>query len=341
MKNIQNKTKLKIMIFVLISVIILGVGYATLTAINLIISGNAGGRTKELNYEVKFMSVEGVTPQFHSDYEGVSGTATVTSDTTATFSVTGFTVEGQTATAKYKVKNSSTGVGTRISLNLEYTNTEYFKVREYIEDTELKAGEETEVTVTVELYQLPLESNTTVTTSINARLIAEPINNGSATGNTGAVEGQLSTKYKYSISQNTIGNEWGEWSGEQPSYEAAKIEFGHPTAIAHIIKNGHIDSSYVVFEYNNEIHHIRGGVNESDQVNKPVYDTDVSELKTIFGGEGVWQSYCNMNEYDTFSCRFNGLIISVSPYGITELFEDNGHFSCDIDNNGYSRCREF
>ena len=333
MKNIQNKKKLQVIIFVLIAVTALGVGYATLTAINLIISGNAGGRTKELNYEVKFMSVEGVTPQFHSDYEGVSGTATVTSDTTATFSVTGFTVEGQTATAKYKVKNSSTGVGTRISLNLEYTNTEYFKVREYIEDTELKAGEETEVTVTVELYQLPFESNTTVTTSINARLIAEPINNGGATGNDSASVGELTSKYKYSISNNQLGQ---ALNGELSSFDVAKTTFGYPISSAYIVSGGVITETYVAFEKNNKVYYLRGGVNEYDLSERTIYDENSTILKEVFGPN--WQSVCD--DYTTqISCSSGDLYAFVNVDGRVWVEGDHYEYECGINDAGGSYCR--
>ena len=40
MKNFQNKKKLQIVLLVLVAVLTLGIGYASVTAINLIINGN-------------------------------------------------------------------------------------------------------------------------------------------------------------------------------------------------------------------------------------------------------------------------------------------------------------
>ena len=174
MKDIRNKKKIQIMIFVFIGVITLGVGYAAISAINLVISGNATGTFNQENFKVKFTTAAVTT-----------GTGEAGIDRNdpkiATFDVTGLTKVGDTAVASYTVLNDSNGIGTRVSLNLTNSNIEYFNVTETIADAELQAGESTAVTITVTMVKTPIES--AVTTSITGILTASPLENNSATGN--------------------------------------------------------------------------------------------------------------------------------------------------------------
>ena len=82
--------------------------------------------------------------------------------------------------ATFRVKNESKGIGADISLNVTSSNSEYFKVTEYVQDTQLQAGDETTVTVTAEMIKTPIENE--VSTSITATLTASPLENETATG---------------------------------------------------------------------------------------------------------------------------------------------------------------
>ena len=83
-----------------------------------------------------------------------------------------------------RVKNESNGIGADISLNVTNSNLEYFKVTEYVQDSQLQAGDETTVTVTVEMIKTPI--NDAVSTSITAKLIANTIEDETATGSSPA-----------------------------------------------------------------------------------------------------------------------------------------------------------
>ena len=48
MKNFQNKKTLQICLFVLVAVVALGIGYAAISAVNLIINGNATAKPRKL-----------------------------------------------------------------------------------------------------------------------------------------------------------------------------------------------------------------------------------------------------------------------------------------------------
>ena len=179
MHNSQNKKTLQIVLIVLIAVLTLGIGYASISAINLIINGNATANPNDTNFKVKFLKETGVTPKITSEYGG-TGDIDVTSDTTATFNITGLDAVGESAIANFKVKNESNNVGAEISLSVTNSNSEYFKVTETIQDNKLQAGDETTATVKVEMIKTPI--NNAVTTSITATLIATPLENDSATG---------------------------------------------------------------------------------------------------------------------------------------------------------------
>lgn len=178
MKSYKNERILKIVLLVVIAMVTLCIGYATVSNIDLHISGNAFVNVKQDNFKVKFLYEEGVTPTI----EGSStNTVTVLNDTTASFNVVTLDSAGQSVTATYKVKNESNSVGTQISLSLLNTNNEFFKVTETVADCELQAGDITTVTIRVEMIKTPIEDS--VTTNITATLIASPIENDIAIGN--------------------------------------------------------------------------------------------------------------------------------------------------------------
>ena len=182
MININNKKQLKVLIFILIAIITLGVGYAGITAINLVINGDATASVNDQNFKVRFLSEENVTPTI----TGEGNTVSVKDDTTAEFSVSTLTGLGDSEVATFRVKNESKGIGADISLSVTSSNSEYFKVTEYVQDTQLQAGDETTVTVTVEMIKTPI--NDAASTSITAKLIANAIEDEVATGSSPATK---------------------------------------------------------------------------------------------------------------------------------------------------------
>lgn len=176
MQNSQNKKVLQAYLFVLLAIAVLGIGYASISAINLIVNGNATVGVNQNNFRVHFIEAKNITGT-----TGAGGTSVIESDDTkASFNVTGLSKVGDYAIAKYTVRNDSEAIGTEISLELANSNSEYFKVTETIDDNKLQAGEETYTTVRIEMIKTPI--NDDVTTSVTAKLIATPLENDSATG---------------------------------------------------------------------------------------------------------------------------------------------------------------
>ena len=68
--NSQNKKTLQIVLIAVIAVITLGIGYAAISAVNLIINGNATANVNQNNFQVYFVNT-GDTPS-------LTGNVTVT-----------------------------------------------------------------------------------------------------------------------------------------------------------------------------------------------------------------------------------------------------------------------
>ena len=172
----NKRKKIKVFLFVLIGILTISVGYAFISAINLLINGNGTVSVNQNNFIVHFTEAKEITGT-----TGVSGTTIIESnDTIASFNVTGLTKVGDYAEAEYTIKNDSAGIGAEISLNLSNTNNEYFKVTETILDNKLQAGDETTASVKVEMIKTPI--NDSVTTSVTATLTASPLDDAEATG---------------------------------------------------------------------------------------------------------------------------------------------------------------
>ena len=336
MQNSQNKKALQIGLFVLVAIVVLGVGYAAISAVNLIVNGNATASVDQNNFKVHFTQAQAI-----SGSTGVSGTSTIDSqdDTTATFDVTGLTKVGDYAEAVYTVRNDSNGIGAEITLNLESSNTEYFKVTETILDNKLQAGEETTAKVRVEMIKTPITDS--VSTSITATLTASPLEDAQASG--GEEKSDIKptpAPYTYLIRGDIYGMYTNIISGIDPSvrtytsFAAAKSDFGYPLAIAVKVESGSVTESYVTFEKNGKVYKLkRPIVDELLLEEKPTYDANVAVLKEAFGPD--WESVCN--DYGSgFRCSADGW--DANAYGDTVNASDgSGH--CDAFADGSVGCR--
>ena len=171
----QNKKGLSIVLFALIAVIVLGVGYAAIEAINLTINGNATATPQQSNFVVKFKNESG-------DTTSTNATNISVSDLSASFDTTGLTKAGDKSIVTYTVKNSSPDLKADITLscdpqtgyNSEYFNSPVCKFGNGTKSITLEAGGITTVTVEVEVAKTPIETNQT--TQVVANLVASPNN---------------------------------------------------------------------------------------------------------------------------------------------------------------------
>ena len=167
----------------LLAIILVAVGYAAITNVTLNINGTAKSGANQSNFVVEFIG----TPT-----TGGKGTTTATINeskkTEGTVEVTGLTEKGDTATATFTIKNKSDDLSADLTAEATSSNEKYFETICTVENTTLKAGEETTLTVTVKLLKTPIdETKEDLTSNIGVSITAEPkqpgeeANAGSAT----------------------------------------------------------------------------------------------------------------------------------------------------------------
>ena len=168
---------------VLIAIMMIVTTYAVVTNVTLKIKGTGDAQASKDNFIVEFIG-EPTT----GGKGTISATINTSKRTEGTIDVTGLTSKGDTAIAIYTVKNSSRDLSADLTAKATSSNEDYFEVSCKIEDTTLKAGATTELTVTVELLKTPIdETKENLNADIGVSIIAEPkqpgeeANAGSAT----------------------------------------------------------------------------------------------------------------------------------------------------------------
>ena len=167
----MRRTNAKIIGGVLVlAIILVGIAYAAITNTELNISGTGKAGGSQSNFVVEFIG----TPTTSGD-----GTTVATIDekvkTNGTITVTKLTTRGETATAKYTVKNKSTELSADLKAEATCSNDDYFEVICSLDKTTLKAQEETILTVSVKMLRTPVdETKENVKADITAKITAEP-----------------------------------------------------------------------------------------------------------------------------------------------------------------------
>ena len=162
---------------ILIAIVLVAIGYAVITNVELNINGTAKSKADQDNFIVELIG----EPQTSGD-----GTTTATIDandkTQGTMEVSGLSAKGETAVATYIVKNKSQDLSADLTAEATSTNEEYFEVQCSLEKTTLKAEEETTMTVKVKLLKTPIdETKENLSATIGVNIEAEPKQPGEET----------------------------------------------------------------------------------------------------------------------------------------------------------------
>ena len=164
----SNTSKI-ILVTIIASLILLGLGYAAIQNITLNISGTASANTDDANFNVRFTRVVDVS-------DSTLITASKTDDTNAKIVVSGLTEKGQRATATYEILNDSADLSSDLNVATTNSNTEYFYISSELAKSSIKAKETTTVLVTVELLKTPIGDP--VNTNIGVSLTGIPVQPG-------------------------------------------------------------------------------------------------------------------------------------------------------------------
>ncbi len=207
MKRRKNS---KIMLGLLIAVVALGVGYAAITGVNLLINGSASIKSNG-NFSVRFVrpiASETAIDNAQENAITISGynadesamnvsemSASVTDDTHATFAVGALDTVGEYVDFTYTVVNESDeGIDAALSLEVADENdlADYFEITKSVAKNRITSNETTTVTVRIKLVGQPKVSDAEATFKVT--LTATPVEEGIGIsgGDSGASESGLS-----------------------------------------------------------------------------------------------------------------------------------------------------
>ena len=168
----RKKSKI-VLLFLVVAVLILGIGYAAIENITLNILGTAKGATFQENFTVKFSGKPIVQKVDVKQPDLATINASVTNDNNAALNILGLTAKGDTITATYVIQNTSDDLSAELSARISNSNPEYFDITHSFESQIIENGEATKITVTVELIKTPITESEISTVGI--QIVAEPI----------------------------------------------------------------------------------------------------------------------------------------------------------------------
>ena len=170
-------------ILLIATIILIAIGYAAITNVELKISGTGNAQANKDNFIVEFIGIP------TTGGKGKTQATIDTKDATkGNMTVSGLTAKGDSATATYTVKNKSADISADLTAKATSSNENYFETICTLDKTTLKAQEETTLTVTIKLLKTPIdETKEDLTSNIGVSIIAEPkqpgeeINGGATT----------------------------------------------------------------------------------------------------------------------------------------------------------------
>lgn len=162
----KNRKKM-ITTALIVLTLVLGVGYATVSSVNLNINGTAKAGSKQL--EVFYDGVNSGTS------DKVTAISSPDKTREATFTVENMTL-GETVTMTFEVKNYETDVNATLAAPsvTQNLNQEYFEVTTSCDKTNLNAGKTATITVNVTLTKTPV-SEQAGSTTVTVEMAASPV----------------------------------------------------------------------------------------------------------------------------------------------------------------------
>lgn len=180
-KRMNNRLFLAIVLIVPICMLL--IGYASISNINLVISGtaNATGIKAAEDFKVKF------NPNYEDGYiqqEGVVVEKEVENDRKANFTVTGLIGYGDTAVIKFAVVNESTYHSAILTSkdNIINDKPEYFSIERTVVDsndhaiTKINPGETAYYKIKVNVIKVPTDTSKTANVTVYLNAESEPYN---------------------------------------------------------------------------------------------------------------------------------------------------------------------
>ena len=163
-------------IAILVAILLLGVGYAAINNVTLNVNGSkATVSPDQSNFVVKYDALNTFT--YTGNPTGSSVTLTREDDTTATFTITGLSKQGDSVTITYPIVNASPTLKASLAVpTVTNDNTTYFTVTPVAPTaaTQLDAnGGTSNMILKVEVIKTPVSDDETA--NITAAIVASPV----------------------------------------------------------------------------------------------------------------------------------------------------------------------
>ena len=137
--------------------------------------------------------------------------------------------------------------------------------------------------------------------------------------------------YVYRDNDNTvtIGDSSSTLGTTYSTYEGLTSVTGSTVFLRHKVKNNIVQTAEVGFVYEGDIYILRGGVNESGDDDKPIYEANVG----VLNGSGI--ATCS---YPSTRCMFSKSGTSGVAYPSGQVYVSANGLRCDITTDGESYC---
>lgn len=164
----SKKSKTILAVVLIAAIVLIAVGYAAISNINLTISGTASGEGSDNNFKVLFTG----TPSGSTITGQGTASGSINTEHSAEMTVSGLTTNGDSASVTFEVKNESTDIYADVAVTADSSEQSGdFTITTTGGGTSIAPGTTTTVTVTVTLNKTLVTSSST---NINVSLVASP-----------------------------------------------------------------------------------------------------------------------------------------------------------------------
>ena len=137
--------------------------------------------------------------------------------------------------------------------------------------------------------------------------------------------------YVYRSNENNvaIGDPSSGLGTTYTSYEVLSSVTGSTVFLRHKIKNGLVDTAEVGFVYGGNVYYLTGGINESGEEAKPIFESNVNTIN----GAGIATCSTASNR-----CIFSNSGTAGQVYNTGQVYLSSNGLRCDITTAGESYC---
>lgn len=127
-----NKNKLTLIIVFVLLILIINVGYAKITNIDLKISSRAGANKVQDNFDVSFVKIE----EINASNDNIQVSSEIINDTYANFNILNMEGYGDNVKIKYSIRNNSQYSTAKFTVDSIVSNQEYFSVDTFLTNSD-------------------------------------------------------------------------------------------------------------------------------------------------------------------------------------------------------------